>query len=549
MRTKVIAVLFLCLVACGDDDGAANNNVQPDAAGVCGDSEQDPGEVCDDGPANSDSNPDACRTDCRLPWCGDGVADTDEQCDQGAANSDTDPDACRTSCTAPQCGDAVVDSGEECEGDSGGVTCTDMGLNGGDQVVCDSACLLDPSGCAGCGNTICDVGQGETPQNCAVDCGPQAVSAGGNFTCALLGDGRVFCFGSNELGQLGSGVGTESNTPVEVVGLTDASAIATGREHACAILADGTVWCWGSNASGQLGDGTTTDSPTPVAVSGLSNAVPPLTAGGAHTCVRLDDGTAACWGENGLGQLGNGLRGDSSVPVAVNTLTDVIALTAGLNHTCATVPLAGGTTSPVLYCWGGNEHLQLGYSTGASDSRANPDVVLSLNLMSKMNDVSAGAYHTCGTWGTLLSMNQIHCWGDNSTGALGDGTMTTPPVGTGPAIPGLENIWGIATGGYATPAGINVWDYHGHTCARLGSGAVHCWGDNAYGQLGDSTTTDRLSPVSVTNLLNVVQLSAGDQHTCAFIDDHSLRCWGANDVGQLGIGNNLDSAIPVTVSF
>ncbi len=81
----------------------------------CGDGVLDMGEECDNGSANSDTNPDACRTDCTLPVCGDGVQDTGEECDNGAANSDTNPDACRTTCVLPACGDGVTDSGEDCD--------------------------------------------------------------------------------------------------------------------------------------------------------------------------------------------------------------------------------------------------------------------------------------------------------------------------------------------------------------------------------------------------------------------------------------------------
>jgi cysteine-rich repeat protein len=99
---------------------------------VCGDGELDPGEACDDGAANSDTNADACRLDCSAPVCGDGVVDTGEECDDGAANSDTGADACRLDCSAPACGDGVVDTGEQCD---------DGNFDSGDG--CSGECVLD----------------------------------------------------------------------------------------------------------------------------------------------------------------------------------------------------------------------------------------------------------------------------------------------------------------------------------------------------------------------------------------------------------------------
>jgi cysteine-rich repeat protein len=118
---RLIALMIvtgLAMGGCGDDDGGGTNNVNSNEnQGVCGDGILDTGEACDDGAANSDSTPDACRTDCRSPWCGDGVTDAGEQCDDGGDNSDTEPDACREGCVDPTCGDGVTDTdaGEECD--------------------------------------------------------------------------------------------------------------------------------------------------------------------------------------------------------------------------------------------------------------------------------------------------------------------------------------------------------------------------------------------------------------------------------------------------
>jgi alpha-tubulin suppressor-like RCC1 family protein len=113
--------------------------------------------------------------------------------------------------------------------------------------------------------------------------GVAEVAAGGEYTCALKGDGTVMCWGFNAFGQLGDGTTINRLEPVVVKGLTDATAIATGFDHACALKEDGTVECWGANGVGQLGDGTGTDRDEPVPVKGLTDATA-ITTGSDHTC-------------------------------------------------------------------------------------------------------------------------------------------------------------------------------------------------------------------------------------------------------------------------
>lgn len=154
------------------------------------------------------------------------------------------------------------------------------------------------------------------------------IDAGEFFTCGLVSDRTVRCWGYNNNGQLGDGTTTASSTPVTVSGLNGAVALTVGGYHSCALLTDGTAGCWGYNQSGQLGDGTTTSSPTSVIVSGLSG-IASISAGGYHTCAVLTDGTASCWGYNGYGELGDGTTTDSPTPIAVPGLSGVASISAG----------------------------------------------------------------------------------------------------------------------------------------------------------------------------------------------------------------------------
>ncbi|MBI3358856.1 MAG: Ig-like domain-containing protein [Nitrospirae bacterium] len=185
------------------------------------------------------------------------------------------------------------------------------------------------------------------------------ISAGSFHTCALSG-GTILCWGNNDFGQLGSGTGS-TNQPVQVSGITTATALSSGGSHTCALLADKTVICWGQGNAGQLGDGNTTQSQTPVLVNGLSALS--ITAGSTHTCARLTDNTVQCWGDNGSGQLGNGTTENSTVPQFVTeagiNLSSVIAVSAGgpdtgESHTCALID--NGT----MKCWGDGAVGQIG---------------------------------------------------------------------------------------------------------------------------------------------------------------------------------------------
>src|SRR4249919_50256 len=148
--------------------------------------------------------------------------------------------------------------------------------------------------------------------------GIQAVAAKGVYTCALTATGTVRCWGDNSRGQLGDGTTIQRRTPATVSGLgSGVRAIAAANLHTCALTAAGAVLCWGDNSHGQLGDGTTTQRLTPVPVAGLDSGVRAIAAGGEHACAVTTAGAVLCWGDNIVGQLGDGTTTRRTTPVAV----------------------------------------------------------------------------------------------------------------------------------------------------------------------------------------------------------------------------------------
>jgi alpha-tubulin suppressor-like RCC1 family protein len=349
-----------------------------------------------------------------------------------------------------------------------------------------------------------------------------AVSVGGIHTCGLTAAGAAYCWGWNSRGQLGDGTSAnERSRPVRVGGDASFTALSAGDRFTCGVTAAGTVYCWGLNV-GQLGDGTTTDRSLPVLVAGdVSFAA--VSTGFRHTCAVTDAGAAYCWGLNSsAGQLGDGTETDRSSPVLVAGGLEVAAVSAGDFHTC------GVTAAGAAYCWGANGDGQLG--DGTTTSRSTP-VRVAGDL--SFAGVSAGGFHTCG----VTVAGAAYCWGGN-VGQLGDGTTTSQ---SGPVrVAGGESYAAVSAGFL-------------HTCAVTPAGIAYCWGDNSQGQLGDGTTASRSSPVRVAGGVSFAAISAGGSgqalgyHSCGLTSAGAAYCWGQNARGQLGDGTRTNRSTPVPV--
>ena len=295
------------------------------------------------------------------------------------------------------------------------------------------------------------------------------IAAGGWHSCALKTDGTLWCWGRNDLGQLGDGTPTERLLPVQVAQLgNEVAEVRAGYQHTCARKIDGTVWCWGWNIYGALGDGTNDGSVLPGQVSSLGNGVQSISAGAFHNCAIKTDQTVWCWGYGGNGQIGDGSKTDRLTAVQVTNLGGpATAVSAGNVHTCAR------RADATMWCWGNNDLGAIG--DGSATTRPSPANVYTLST--HVATFAAGDESTCA----ILDDSSLWCWGGNTYGELGDGTTTAKYAPT--AVGGITDAAGVAIG----------WQI----CARRQNGSISCWGRNAEGQIGDGTTIERDSPTPV----------------------------------------------------
>ena len=498
--------------AVAPDTGAADTSVQADAADTgihpdadaadvtvstdadAADATADPcaGVTCNTPPAPTCANPTTQRTYASTGMCSGGTctyAPTDTSC---PANNDCIAVTCVPESTASI---AVGDSHACARRTDGSVVCWGRNNTGqiGDGTTTSprawpTSVLVSPSGAA---------------LN-----GAAQLAAGNSFSCARRSDGTIACWGSNWSGQIGDGTTTDPRPSPTTVRLSAGGpsltgvaqvALGAGSSHACARKTDGTLWCWGSNSAGQIGDGTTTSprlSPTQVLVTpgGLPlTGVTQVAVGSNATCARKMDGTVACWGGNGEGELGDGTTTSHSSPSPVLTspggtpVTGLAEVYIGNSYACARK--IDGTA----VCWGFvNSDGMVG---NASTPRLSPTPVLASPGGAALTNVAQLALaptHTCAR----KTDGSVVCWGKNDIGQVGDGTTTSPRMA---ATQVLVAAGGAALAGVSEIAsGDNAYWGGESTCARRNDTTVYCWGTNTSGQIGDGTTTSpRPSPTLV----------------------------------------------------
>ncbi len=382
------------------------------------------------------------------------------------------------------------------------------------------------------------------------------LSAGANHTCAVLKDGSSWCWGRNDVGQLGDGLVMDHPTPVKtfVQAMSGVVSVGGGRGHTCVVGGAGRVWCWGANGSSQAG--TLPGSP----VNGIDGGASAVVAGDTHSCALVSGGVM-CWGDNTRGQLGIGKErgGSTAIAVSVTDIPGQVTKLATRNNTNCAISSVGGAT-PRLWCWGevawlvstdpplaykpvavtipgGESPVDVSVGTGfvcavtaagavfcvgrndrgqtGQPDNTLPSMVLQpVNLPVPAREIVAGSRFACA----IDKQRRAWCWGDDTSGELADGKLASHAI---PVLASYPDVAELVAG-------------NDHLCVRAQDGNVQCSGGDAQGQLGDGMRTTQSAPQPVPNLTGAIGVAAGDRHTCAVFGDGTVQCWGANDLGALG---------------
>ena len=499
----------------------------------------------------------------------------------------------------------AIGSNHTCYAIEGGVKCAGLGTSGelGNGTLVSSESFIET---LPAGSKVTDI------------------ESGSGTTCAVIDEG-LFCWGIGSSFQIGDGTNINRNSPVQIFPIqSNVSKVSVGERHSCAIV-NTEVWCWGKNDNGQVGDSSFVDRSSPVKITSLGAGVEDLSLGGNHTCA-LKGGGVYCWGLNSSGQLGDGTQINRNTPtlvIAQGSTAQKISL--GNAHSCALV-------NEELFCWGSNQYGQMNNLVSL-----NPFLTPTLIFGNSFNisDLALGENQVCMAlqnknvkcWGSgylgngyegdstqwpsptevsglasnvtkiakiqvlnddgnyqncAIHNGGVKCWGDDGSGALGNGNPLTESLITVITIPELSGVtdlalvtgtsnagacavlnggvqcWGAGFGSSPVsliPNGSSVTEVKMHqidsfskrwACA-MALGGLKCWGTNSRGQLGDGTTTSSASPIdSIAPSSGVTDFDLGREMTCAVLNG-GLKCWGRNSNGQLGDGSTTNRLSPTQI--
>jgi alpha-tubulin suppressor-like RCC1 family protein len=387
--------------------------------------------------------------------------------------------------------------------------------------------------CSDCGpDDICMNGTCQAPTSITIN----ALSLGIRHTCAVS-SGRLYCWGNNDNGQLGTGDTTAHNAPTSIGDATDWITVGAGGRHSCGLRAPGVLYCWGDNSQSQLGVNRGR-SRSPVMVAGNDDYTE-LQCGGDDCCARRSNGELYCWGANSEGSAGstgvsrtistsmnNNQGNPPSMTMTTTNVVPVPTLVASDNNFTPQFSVGGEHTCAIsndraLLCWGRNAEGQLGIGR----MRPAQHMPVEVSASRDWATVAAGYRHTCAT----LRDGSLACWGDNDDAQLGIGRTAADGTALRADMPiaiDMNTDWaGVAAGG-------------AHTCGLKTGRDLLCWGRGMSGQLGIGTAPDVLETPTLVSPGGVWQrIELGTLHSCGVDRASQLYCWGDNSQGQLGLGD------------
>ena len=344
----------------------------------------------------------------------------------------------------------------------------------------------------------------------------KSVSLGNGHSAAIKNNGDLYTWGNNCCGQLGDGTTSTRTRPVKI--MAHVKSVRLYSEFSGAITEDGSLYMWGHNGWGQVGNGTTTDVTKPVKV--LEN-VKSLTINSYHVGAITEDGSLYMWGRNDYGQVGNGSLEVTKVKKPVKVLDNVESVSMGNSHTGAV------TKDGSFYMWGINGFGQLGEAGGGYITKPKE------NLLGEIQSVSMGYNYT----GAVTKDGSLYMWGYNREGQLGYQYKGTSYEYIPTKI--LDGVKSVMLGTFTGSA-------------IMKDGSLYMWGYNGNGQVGNGTTTNVTKPTKILDQVKKIRVhkyyTSSNGHTAAITEDGSLYMWGSNSSGQLGDGTTTDRLTPVKIN-
>jgi alpha-tubulin suppressor-like RCC1 family protein len=372
--------------------------------------------------------------------------------------------------------------------------------------------------------------------------------------------GRIWSYGSNDSGELGNGTtrpnGTAPPTDITISGSLNGKtivSIALGNGHTIALDSTGKVHAWGNNSTGQIGNGTTTNISTPISVSSFGTlngkTIVSIACGSSRTFAIDSNGQVHAWGDNRYGQLGNNSRSPITIPINISSFGSlvgktIVSISSAHDHTAAID--SNGNVHTFGYNWIG----QLGNGvSGASGGEALVTIPINISTSGSLSGRTIVSIVTGSDFTLALdSTGNIHGWGDNYYGQLGNGT--TSGMGNGIATPRIVSGFGSTNGKKI----VSIHSGYLHAFAIDSARNVHAWGHNSKGQLGNGTKSSSSStPINISSFgsLNgktIVSITGGQLDTIALDSKGNVHTWGGNYYGQLGNNSSTDNPIPTQVS-